>query len=96
MGGTLQYVYSISVFIGVLVTSYLMMERDSTGPLRGSIPSPSPALRTEASGLDPALTQLLEMEDAISKLRRDRPDAPKKRIPSDVGTTSSVREPSAE
>ena len=81
---TLQYVYSISVFFGVLVSSYLMMSKDnSADQVARSVQSP---LRSEASSLDPAVNQLFEMEDAISKLPKDVKDKPepRKRVPSEA------------
>ena len=83
MRGTLQYVYSISVFLGVLVTSYLMMNRDNTADVAGRAIA-APALRSEASTLAPGLSQLMEMEDAITKFRREPPEVAKKRAPSDI------------
>lgn len=91
MRGKLQYAYTISVFFGVLVTSYLMMERDKSDSIPGQTIS-SPALRSEASAFDPAVEQLMQMEDAITKLRRDRPDSSKKRAPSDLESGREQRE----
>lgn len=92
MRNKLQYAYSISVFLGVLMTSYLMMDRDgnSKSPLRAV---QTPSLRTEAMPLDPAVNQLFEMEDAISKLRRDRPEPATKRVPSDLSRKNSAIDP---
>ena len=82
MKNKLQYVYSISVFIGVLFTSYLMMNQDGNArtPLRSV---QGPGLRTEALALDPAVNQLFEMENAISKLRKEKQET-LKRVPSDM------------
>jgi hypothetical protein len=62
----LQYAYTIGVFFGVLVTAYLMMNREgnSRGPLNAFS---NPALRSEATLVDPAVTQLFEMEKALTK-----------------------------
>jgi len=68
----LQYAYSITVFCGVLVTAYLMMNKE--GNARIPLPAlqgPS-AYRTEASALDPGVNQLFQMEDQLSKLPSDR------------------------
>jgi hypothetical protein len=82
MKNKLQYAYSITVFIGVLLTAYLMMNRDGNAriPFR-SFESPS-SLRTEAQVLDPSLNQLFEMENALNK--RKGIASPKKRVPSDT------------
>jgi hypothetical protein len=76
-------VYSISVFFGVLVSSYLMMSKDNSGDQVAR--SVQPPLRSEASSLDPAVSQLFEMEDAISKLPKDKekPES-RKRVPSEA------------
>ena len=82
MRNKLQYIYTISVFAGVLLTSYLMMNREGNtkAPLRTV---QTPALRTDAMPLDPAVSQLFEMEDAIYKLRKEKTE-PQKRAPSDA------------
>jgi hypothetical protein len=81
MKNRLQYIYSIGVFCGVLVTAYMMMNQDESAhlPVRTF---QSPALRAEATSFDPGMTQLFEMEDAINKIRKDKPEA--KRVPSDA------------
>lgn len=77
MRNTLQYVYSISVFFGVLISAYLMMNKESGRvPLR-AVQSPNP-MRMEASALDPNVNQLFQMETELSNLPR-----PKGRKPSD-------------
>lgn len=80
---TLQYVYSISVFFGVLVSSYLMMSKDeSADRVARQVQQP---LRSEASSLDPAVSQLFEMEDAISKLPKEKEKpTPRARVPSEA------------
>jgi hypothetical protein len=62
----LQYAYTIAVFFGVLVTAYLMMNREGNprGPLNAFS---NPAVRSEATLVDPAVTQLFEMEKALDK-----------------------------
>jgi hypothetical protein len=88
MRNKLQYAYTISVFVGVLVTSYLMMNREGNAkiPLRSVS---APTLRTEALALDPAVNQLFEMEDAITKLRKEKPE-PQKRVPTDLNLKNSA------
>ena len=85
MKNKLQYAYSITVFAGVLVTAYLMMNRE--GNVRMPVRTlQGPSLRTEALVLDPAVNQLFEIEDALSKLPQDKPitSTPLKRSPSDM------------
>ena len=63
----LQYLYSISVFFGVLVTAYLMMNNEGNAVLPARSVQ-APTYRSEATIVDPAVNQLFEMEDALSKL----------------------------
>ncbi len=71
MRNKLQYAYSIVVFAGVLVTAYMMMNRE--GSIRTPFASMSPTtLRSEATMVDPAVSSLFEMEDALSKLKKDK------------------------
>lgn len=72
----LQYMYTITVFFGVLMTAYLMMNREGNAriPLRSF---EGAALRTEAQVLDPGLKQLFEMENA---LRAERNEIPKNKL----------------
>jgi hypothetical protein len=81
MKNKLQYAYTITVFIGVLFTAYLMMNTDINArvPLRTVETAP---LRTEAQILDPGLNQLFEMENALNG-RKDSIHS-KKRVPSDT------------
>lgn len=67
MRSLLQYAYSIVVFCGVLSTAYLAMNKESGArlPLRTM---QSPTLRADASLVDPAVTQMFQMEDALSRL----------------------------
>lgn len=70
MRNTLQYAYSIAVLSGVLVTAYLMMNKEGNA----RIPLPefqSQSYRTEALSVDPGVTQLFEMEDALAHLPSD-------------------------
>jgi hypothetical protein len=82
MRNKLQYAYTITVLVGVLMTAYLMMNQDGNAriPVR-SFQSPA-TLRTEAQVMDPGLNQLFEMENALT--RRKGVVAPKKRVPSDT------------
>jgi hypothetical protein len=66
----------------------MMMSKDGNSkiPLRSV---QAPTLRTEALALDPAVNQLFEMEDAISKLRKEKPETSQKRQPSDVDQKNS-------
>ena len=95
MKNKLQYAYSITVFMGVLVTAYLMMNREGNAhiPMR-ALPGPS-NLRTEAFVLDPGVNQLFEMEDALSKLPRNSEPAMQKRAPSDTKKLIDSRSTSA-
>jgi len=71
MKNKLQYAYSITVFAGVLVTAYLMMNTDNASRHQlGGVSSQS--LRSEATMVDPAVRSLFEMEDELSKLPRNR------------------------
>lgn len=81
MKSTLQYAYSISVLVGVLVTAYLMMSRtDNIGlPFR----SQTPSFKMEAQVSDPAVSRLLEMESTFNELSR-REKKPDRRNPADI------------
>ena len=68
MKNKLQYAYSILVFLGVLVASYLMMDREGVARMPIRVYQ-GPYFRTEAITVDPALNQLLEMERALRKAR---------------------------
>ena len=80
MKSKLQYIYSISVFVGVLATAYLMMNKDgSAGFAFRSFESPT--LKTEAGLADPAVTSLLEMEDALTtNLKKEKAETLKRGI----------------
>lgn len=82
MRSSLQYFYSISVFIGVLSTLYFMLSQDggSRFPLRAlQVPE---EMRSEAS-VAPGLNQLFEVEKALAKLPKERAII-ERRIPSEV------------
>ncbi len=67
MKNKLQYAYSITVFCGVLITAYLMMNKESNA--RVAMPSMAPqSLRSQAAILNPSLNQLFQTEDQLSKL----------------------------
>ncbi len=73
MRNLLQYAYSIFIFVGVLSAAYLAVNKDGAGrlPLRAM---QQPAYRTEATIVDPAVTQLFQMEDALARLNSGKPD----------------------
>jgi len=72
MKNTLQYIYSISVLVGVLVTSYLMMNRETNADI-ASRSLATPALKMHAESSDPALRQILEMESVFTQLKNRVP-----------------------
>lgn len=79
MRNLLQYTYSIFVFFGVLSAAYLAVNKEGNSrlPLRAMQES---QYRTEATIVDPAVTQLFQMEDALSRLN--------------AGEKSDIRKPS--
>jgi len=81
MKNKLQYVYTITVFIGVLFTAYLMMNTDTNARIPFRTVETAP-LRTDAQVLDPGLNQLFEMENALNR-RKDLTHS-KRRVPSDT------------
>lgn len=85
MKNKLQYAYSITVFCGVIVTAYLMMNKEGNAriPLR-ALQEP-PTYRSEAM-LDPAVNQLFQMEDQLSKLpsQRSKNRRPTDAAPADI------------
>ncbi len=69
MKNKLQYAYSILVMIGVLVTAYLMINKPADiSYTERIITSPS----YKASYSDPALSQLFEMENVLSKAKESK------------------------
>ena len=80
MRNRLQYLYSITVFLGAFVTAYLMMDRNLNArvPYR---PVQTPAMVSEAN-IDPALGSLFEIEKGLGKLNQLEKD--QKRIPSQM------------
>ena len=83
MRNRLQYLYSISIFLGAFVTAYLMMDRD----LKSRVPYrvvQAPAMVSEAN-IDPALGSLFEVEKGLDKLNQS--ENVKKRIPSQMNST---------
>ena len=75
----LQYAYSITIFIGVLASSYLMMNQDSSRGLPQQLLQGS-SMTKEATMMDPVVNQLFEFEEALSKQYKDEESQPK-RIP---------------
>ncbi len=77
MRSKLQYIYSISVFMGVLVAFYLMMSKEESAriPFQALQTTPS---RVEASSADPALQSLIDIEYALKSMRKDKPTAQKR------------------
>lgn len=71
MKNRLQYVYTILVFLGVLTTSYLMMNKEGNARIPLRIYQ-GPYFRTEAAMMDPAVNQLFEMESALTKARQEK------------------------
>ncbi len=71
MKNKLQYVYSILVFFGALVTSYLMMDREGNARIPLRIYQ-GPYFRSEAVVVDPALNRLMEMENELRNMRKEK------------------------
>ena len=63
----LQYLYTISVFIGVLVTAYLMMNNENTAVASGRV-TPPPIALNDVAGIDPTVKQLIEMQFALNSI----------------------------
>lgn len=80
MRNRLQYLYSMTVFLGAFITAYLMMDRD----LKSRVPYRSvqtPSFIAEAS-VDSALGSLFEIEKGLGTLNQT--DKPQKRVPSQM------------
>lgn len=77
MRSKLQYIYSISVFMGVLIASYMMMSKDESArvPFQAIQTTPS---RVEAAAADPGMQSLIDIEQALKSIRKDRPIAQKR------------------
>jgi len=77
MKNKLQYAYSITVFIGVLITTYLMMNKEGNTrePLR-AVQAPASMLRSEAGLVNSGVSQLFEMGDQLSRLPAEKPAVP--------------------
>lgn len=69
MRNTLQYLYSIGVFLGVLVSSYFMIQRTGGNrlPIAFQLPNNEPVFTKEAGIGNPAFDQLFAIEKALSK-----------------------------
>jgi hypothetical protein len=78
----LQYLYSISVFAGVLLTAYFMMNGagNSRLPLQALRGNP---LRTDAA-IDPAVQQLIQMEQELVRIKKAKQEIEQKRLPSEI------------
>ena len=84
MKNKLQYAYSISVFVGVLLTAYMMMNQGA-GPLGPNRNFQNGSYRSEAQAGDPAISKLLEMENALAKVPAPKlKDKDDDRAPSEV------------
>lgn len=70
MRNTLQYIYSISILFGVLVTAYFMMDAGIPVITRSLA---VPDYRVEANSADPAVNQLFQFERELGKLPRVKP-----------------------
>jgi hypothetical protein len=71
MKNTLQYAYTISVFMGVLLTAYLMMNQGTSL----NVPNrnfQNGGFRSEAQVVDPAVRELLDMENALAKVPKEK------------------------
>lgn len=67
MRGKLQYLYSIGVFVGVLLSTYMMMSHDGSSRLPLHIFQGTQDGRAmQASVVDPSVDQLFEFEEALS------------------------------
>lgn len=76
MKNTLQYTYTIFVFVGVLITAYAMMSRDLARPVEArSVTAPS--FRSDAQFVDPAVSRLFQVETELTALGQEAP----KRLP---------------
>lgn len=84
MRNRLQYLYSIFILFGVLLSSYWMLEtRSSISPQTRR--QAARTMQAEASLAPAGLTQLLQLEDQFKSLEsRDQTGSPKKynRLPS--------------
>lgn len=65
----LQYFYSIVVFLGVLSTAYLMMEREGGARRPIGMLQPPNGFRLDAGVGDEALARLIEVEKALLSIR---------------------------
>lgn len=76
----LQYIYSISVFFGVLLISYVMIHREINA--RITLPSvPGNSNRMDASPVvDPVVNQLFEVESALSRVPVPKTKEEKRKI----------------
>ncbi|MBI1861947.1 MAG: hypothetical protein HYR96_13615 [Deltaproteobacteria bacterium] len=77
----LQYFYSIGVFVGVLGTAYLLMDRESGMRLPPESVQSASNYRVEAGVGDDALARLIEVENALTAVRESsRAKDPKRSV----------------
>jgi hypothetical protein len=83
MRNLLQYAYSIVVFVGVLSSAYFAINKEGNArvPLRAV---QEPTYRSEANIVDPAVTQLFQMEDALTRLDSGQDSSQGQRKPSRI------------
>ena len=77
MKNRFQYIYSITVLLGVLVTSYLMMNQEGNARIPVQSVGYNP-FRVEGQLLDPALDQLLSIEDMLSTQAAGAEESPQR------------------
>lgn len=75
----LQYAYTVSVFLGVFFTAYLMMSQE--GFSDGNRAQNTVAeFRMNAVAIDPAIIQLIEMQKTLTRLQKDKSDKSKRAL----------------
>ena len=82
MRNKLQYVYSITVFVGVLLSSYMMMERDQNNRSPLQIMQSNPQ-NVRATVVDPVVNQLFEFEESLSNQFSDDSDSTREPLAED-------------
>lgn len=86
MRNRLQYLYSISVLVGVLITAFFMMDQNGNTYVRMQATQES-SYRSEASAGDSALSGLFAIESELV----DRAGSQIRRMPSDAKRPKSFR-----
>lgn len=71
MRSRLQYIYSISVFLGVLTAAYLLMDRESAQRRPADSLQAGAVLRYDAGVGDEALLRLIEVEKQLTTIREN-------------------------